>query len=278
MPCSSRFFPLATTLLATTALFAGQIAGISAASAGSLPSGWVGVGGYGTLGPDGVVTSPPAYGPNYNYVTTTGGVNGVGSLPGYTGPTDTPGYPSTTTNGSTVTTNTFSASAGSSLSFYFNYVTSDGSGFPDYGWAELNGGSGSTILFTAATTPTGNTVPGTDLPGIAPSVTLNPATSQIIPGGPAWSPLGTWSGDCYAAGCGYTGWIEMSYTIPAAGNYSLEFGVTNANDTEYDSGLAFAGATVNNVPINPVPEPSSFATLGAGLPGFELIRRLRRRA
>jgi len=99
-------------------------AGISAANAGSLPSGWSGVGGYGTLGPNGVVTAPPAYGPNYYYVTTTGGVTGVGSLPGYTGP---PGYPSTTTNGSTVTTNVFSVSAGSTLSFYFNYVTSDGS-------------------------------------------------------------------------------------------------------------------------------------------------------
>jgi hypothetical protein len=31
----------------------------------------------------------------------------------------------------------FAATAGTALNFYFNYVTSDGAGFADYGWAEL---------------------------------------------------------------------------------------------------------------------------------------------
>ncbi len=71
------------------------------------------------------------------------------------------------TNGSTLTTSVvLSATAGTSLSFFFNYVTSDGAGFSDYAWAELFNSSKSPValLFTARTEMTGSIVPGTGLP------------------------------------------------------------------------------------------------------------------
>ena len=36
---------------------------------------------------------------------------------------------------------------------------------------------------------------------------------------------------------GNTGWIELQYTIGTSGDYLLAFGVTNFNDTVFDSGL-----------------------------------------
>ena len=72
--------------------------------------------------------------------------------------------------------------------------------------------------------------------------------------------------------------MNQSIVIPEAIRVRLlEFGVTNAVDTIYDSGLAFAGATINNVPIN-TPEPTSLALLGSGLAGLYLAQRMRRRA
>jgi len=97
----------------------------AAITPGALPSGWVGAGGFGTGTPDGDVTAPPTTGTSFQYVTTNGGLGGVGALPGV-------GGSGTPINGSTVTTSTFSADAGDELEFFFNYVTSDGSGFADY--------------------------------------------------------------------------------------------------------------------------------------------------
>jgi len=79
--------------------------------------------------------------------------------------------------------------------------------------------------------------------------------------------------DCWALGCGLTGWIQ------AAGTYVLEFGVSNANDELYDTGLAFAGVEVGGSPVPGVPESPSMALLGAGLRngcsivGAEEVRR-----
>ena len=83
------------------------------------------VGACGTLGANGVVIAPPSGG-TYTYVTTEGGVSGAGQLPGEGG-----------TNGSLYTTSAFGAAAGDDLEFWFNYVTSDGSGYADYAWAAL---------------------------------------------------------------------------------------------------------------------------------------------
>jgi hypothetical protein len=224
------------------------------------------IGACGTLGADGVVTTSPQGG-TYQYVTTNGGDAGAGQISGVGG-----------TNGSTFTTSVFGANAGDLLDFYFNYVTSDGAGFSDYSWAELQTDVGGHVawLFTARTVVApGNTSPGFGLP--ANDSTLIPATSAINPGGPAWSPLGGSSGDCFDDGCGYTGWIESQYTVALAGNYKLLFGVTNWIDTIFDSGLAFDGATIAGTPItgDDVPEPSTFLLLGTGIGALALLRRRR---
>ncbi len=205
-------------------------------------TGWTCTGNCGTSAADGVVTlSPFAGSTKYGWVSSASGVTGLG-LPGI-------GGSGSATNGSRIRSGLFTANAGDDLSFYFNYVTSDGAGYADYAWARLldSGGTQVALLFTARSTPGGNTVPGFSMPPL--TATLTPAATPIIAGGPTWSPLGGDSGSCFAAGCGYTGWIKADYSIPASGSYQLEFGVVNWNDTSYDSGMAFDGATIGGAPI-----------------------------
>jgi hypothetical protein len=235
----------------------------STASANPIPSGWTCIGACGSLGANGVVTLSPAGNPSYQYVSTFGGATGVGALP--------TGLLGSETNGSTLATSVFTANAGTNLNFYFNYVTSDGAGFTDYAWAELFNSSNNpvSLLFTARSELSGSIVPGLGMP--PSNAALTPPSVPIIPGMTTWLPLGSSSGACFistSSGCGYTGWINANYTIPTAGSYYLEVGVTNWVDTQFDSGLAIDGVTVGGVPIiptSPIPEPSTLVLLSSGL-------------
>ncbi|MEL6960228.1 MAG: NF038132 family protein [Pseudomonadota bacterium] len=226
--------------------------------------------GIGTANGD-VVAAPTGDG-SFVYVSTDGGVDGAAGY-GLGGERQ----------GTELTTFNFMADAGDELEYFFNYVTSDGSGFADYAYAELNDiGGGPTInLFNARTVPTGNTVPGNGLPAIDPGVTLDPASTAIVGGGPVWDVLGGSSGSCFAAGCGYTGWVKSTYTIQNAGTYNFTFGVTNWSDNAFDSAFAIAGLKVDGTVIidpNPstVPLPAAGWMLLAGLGGMAALGRRRK--
>lgn len=220
---------------------------------------------------DGVVNIPTGFS-SVDWISTAGGV--MGNNGGYGG-----------TDGSTVTSNAFSiSSAGSVLSFSFNFITSDGTTtYPDYAWANLYNASTNSLvatLFTATTNPNGSAVPGSGagLPTI--SATVNPTTVTVVsgPGSTVWSPLGGYSGQCFAGygnGCGNTGWVNAFYNISNVGSYYLQFGVANSTDELYDTGLAFVGTDVNGKSISPVPEPGEWLMMLSGiiLIGFIAICR-----
>ena len=81
--------------------------------------------------------------------------------------------------------------------------------------------------------------------------------SRCCPGAPTWAPLGSYSDACFDLGCGYTGWVSSTYTIPTGGIYYLKVGVVNWSDPLFDSGLAVDGVTIAGVPISSAPSPGA---------------------
>ena len=249
-------------------LAAGLIIGFMGVSAhaalfdGGIPAGWSCNGNCGTSGADGVVGL--STGTQYGWISTWNGNSNSGLGLG------------SETNGSVLKSSLFSANAGDTLKFSFNYVTSDGAGYADYAWAKLFDSNANLVatLFTARTTPNGNTVPGFGMP--PPSVVTTPGLVTVVGGAPAWSPLGGDTMRCYNTGCGYTGWVQSAFEIATSGNFTLEFGVVNWSDTAYASGMAIDGLTVNDIPVFDVPEPSMFAVFGLTLLSLALSRKQRR--
>lgn len=261
---NSRNFLMPVVLAASAALAAPALAGTFDTG---IPAAWHCHGNCGTLGADGVVPLAPGGGTAYGWISTYKAQDEV-ALPGVGGLGDP-------ANGTTLRSVSFTAAAGAALDFRFNYVTSDGAGYADYAWARLLDADNQQValLFTARTNENGNAIPGFDMP--VPAASLTPFPVAVAPEQTKWSPLGPDSDECYDVGCGATGWVRAQYHIASAGNYRLEFGATNWNDTDFDSGLAFDAITVGGAPL-PVPEPGPYMMLLAGLAMLGTLRRFAR--
>lgn len=261
------------TLLTGAAIAAAALFASTAASAATC------VGSCGSLGANGDVTAPPG-GWTYGWISTFGGVDGVGQIASVGG-----------TDGSLFTTSAFDADAGELLHYNFNFISSDGQNgsdgfiYEDYAFVQLvdaDSGDLVAMLFNARTEPAGLISPGLGLPPIAAGVVLTPSSSPITlgtgaNGGPLWSPLGDYSGQCWGPGCGFTGWVSSDFHVAANGTYKLQFGVTNWGDNIYDTGLAFTGIKIGDREIeDAVPEPATWAMMLIGFGGTGAVLRRRR--
>jgi len=210
------------------------------------PSGWACTGNCGSDTADGDIPLSPLSNPTYQYVSTSGGIEGIGWNPQGS---------NQQTNGSLLTTTTFSATAGTDLDFYFDFITSDGGVFADNAWAALYASNGTLIaeLYNSKSGPS----------------LANPGASVV-----SW--LGNSSGLCYYNGCGNTGWQNANFLIANDGSYYLAFGVANAVDTTFDTGMAIDGVSVGGQQLNgdgAVPEPASLPILGLGIAAVAFARR-----
>lgn len=83
-----------------------------------------------------------------------------------------------------------------------------------------------------------------------------------------------WSGGITVGNFGAAGWHAFTYVLPAAGTYRLGFGVVNTSDTGFP-GFLFLDSAAGTLPGGggEIPEPGTFALLGAGLLAAGLLRR-----
>ncbi|CAD5372014.1 putative PEP-CTERM exosortase interaction domain-containing protein [Rubrivivax sp. A210] len=273
---NNRPSPLAMAA-AIVALGTAQASWAAATPLPSNVSSWETAGSTGTSGPAGDIGDSTLFANgSFGYVTTADSTANGGAL--------TPAVQSGETNGSRLRSTAFAANAGDTLSMAFNYITTDGSEFADYGWARIiNESNSSTVawLFTvrSGNRNTGRMIPGDITPAFNPDATIvnfgafdfNRTTTPIS------SLLGDSSGLCFAdvGSCGNTGWLQSRYSFTAGGRFRVEVGVTNIQDNLYDSALAFDFQGLTGSAVTPsVPEPSSaWLLLAGGLAGMGTLRR-----
>jgi PEP-CTERM motif len=262
---SVRLYLLGTFFASTLTLYAANAAAIDLVADpwGCIGTCGVGINALDPTGP-GVIDVPTS---TYGFVTTNGST-ATASL----GKGDE-------SNGSRVLSSSFSAVKDETLSFSFNYVTTDSKEFTDYGWARvINTADNSTAawLFAArSSSQNSSVVPGglidsNYFSNNADGVKLTPAFNSEKDG-PVWAPLGGSSGTCFETKkeCGYSGWLDSSITFAKSGTYALEFGVTNVTDGFFNSGLAFRFDNVDKMQLDSIasqaPEPSTFVLMGSAL-------------
>jgi len=232
---------------------------------------WDVVGDFGMTGPDGSVSTPPSGNSIFGYLSTVNAILGPPFVPldGVTGE-------GTTTDGSTITSPLFVAEQGSSITLNLNFVTTDGSAFTDYAWVELLTESNirQDVILVIRTNISKIVVPAQGAPASSGTITPaqplsiierfeeNPETGTIELVGPIWSVLGINSGQCYRTGCGYTGWINVSYIVTNGNRYKLKIGVANWGDRVFETALGIDDIRVNGNLLTPPlpPLPSNPAT------------------
>ncbi len=207
-------------------------------------SGWSTVG---DVSASGVTTIPTdigswTVGPAGNYMgalsSTEGGGVSVAGLETFLGVSSgllSGGLPpGTATNGSGIYQD-FTGSAGDTVTMYWAYVATDCYEYNDPAFAVVTG-------------------PGVEELTILASI---------------------WNGGITVGDFGATGWHQFSYMLPADGTYRIGFGVVNTED-DLEPGYLFldsAAGSLTGEGGGEIPEPGTFALLGAGLLAFGLIRR-----
>jgi hypothetical protein len=132
----------------------------------------------------------------------------------------------------------FYGNAGDTISFDWNYITSDGYNY-DFCFMAL---TSMDLMFVQKLA--GNVTLGTLPPGDIP---LIPSATIFL---------------------NETGFDTYSFKLATSGTYTLGLGVVQVRDTSYDSGLI-----IDNFKITPVPEPATILLLGMGLVGVANFSR-----